>query len=51
MMEIFSQAPVRGNLETINSLARTYPMGVTCNSDQELKSYAHRAQGQIENGN
>ena len=40
MMEIFSSSPTRGNLEKINSLAQEYPMGVTFNSDEELKMLA-----------
>jgi hypothetical protein len=40
MMEMFSRRPARGDLDAINTLARTYPMGVTFNSDQELKMLA-----------
>ena len=40
MMETFSRRPVRGNIDRINFLARTYPMGVTFNSDQELRMLA-----------
>jgi len=40
MMEIFSRPPVRGDLQKINALATEYPMGVTFNSDQELKMLA-----------
>jgi hypothetical protein len=40
MMEAFSRAPVRGDVQKVNALAQTYPMGVTFNSDQELKMLA-----------
>jgi hypothetical protein len=40
MMEMFSRSPVRGDLEAINSLVRTYSMGVTFDTDQELKMLA-----------
>ena len=40
MMEMMSQSPPRGDLELINTLAQTYPMGVTFNSDEELKMLA-----------
>ena len=40
MMDVFSKAPVRGDLERINALAQTYPLGVTFNSDQELRMLA-----------
>jgi len=39
-MDTFSQEPARGDLERINALAQTYPMGVTFNTDQELKMLA-----------
>lgn len=37
MMELYSGSPVRGNPEMVNGLAMRYPMGITFNSDQELK--------------
>jgi hypothetical protein len=40
MMELMSRAPIRGDIEQINNLARRYPMGVTFNSDQELEMLA-----------
>jgi hypothetical protein len=40
MMETYSREPARGSLEKINALAQSYPMGVTFNSDQELKMLA-----------
>ena len=40
MMETYSRPPVRGDLDKINALAQQYPMGVTFNSDQELKMLA-----------
>ena len=40
MMETFSAAPVRGDRDAIVSLVRTYPTGVTFNSDQELRMLA-----------
>jgi len=40
MMEHFSQKPVRGDLAKIQSLAQRYPMGVTFNSDEELRMLA-----------
>jgi len=40
MMEVFSRRPARGDLDAIMTLARTYPMGVTFDSDQELEMLA-----------
>ena len=40
MMEVFSAAPVRGDVEKIGALAAQYPMGVTFNSEQELQMLA-----------
>jgi hypothetical protein len=40
MMEMMSAPPARGDLASINSLAQNYPMGVTFNSDEELKMLA-----------
>ena len=40
MMETFSRPPVRGDLQKVKALATEYPMGVTFNSDQELKMLA-----------
>ncbi len=40
MMEIFSKSPARGDLDAIMTLARTYPMGVTFDTDQELEMLA-----------
>ena len=40
MMEIMSRPPVRGNPEEINTLAQSYPLGMTFGSDQELKMLA-----------
>ncbi len=40
MMERFSQKPARGDLAKVQSLAQTYPMGVTFNSDEELRMLA-----------
>ncbi len=40
MMETYSRSPVRGNTERIAALAKSYPFGLTFNSDQELKMSA-----------
>ncbi len=40
MMEMISASPARGDLARINSLAQTYPVSVTFNSDEELKMLA-----------
>ena len=40
MMETFSAAPVRGDMNKISALAAEYPMGVTFNSEQELQMLA-----------
>jgi len=40
MMELVSRPPVRGDLQEINALATEYPMGVTFNSEQELRMLA-----------
>jgi len=40
MMELMSRPPARGTLQEINDLARRYPMGVTFNSDEELRMLA-----------
>ena len=40
MMELMSRSPARGDLQQINELAQRYPMGVTFNSDEELKMLA-----------
>ena len=40
MMELMSRAPVRGSQQSINDLAQRYPMGITFNSDEELKMLA-----------
>jgi hypothetical protein len=40
MMELFSQEPNRGDIASIQALARAYPMGVTFNSDEELQMLA-----------
>ena len=40
MMELMSRPPAKGDPNRINDLARRYPMGVTFNSDEELKMLA-----------
>lgn len=40
MMEVFSTAPVRGDMKKISAMAAEYPMGVTFNSEQELQMLA-----------
>ena len=40
MMELVSRPPVRGDQQKINALATEYPMGVTFNSEQELRMLA-----------
>ena len=40
MMEMFSRSPARGDHDAIITLARTYPMGVTFDTDQELEMLA-----------
>jgi hypothetical protein len=40
MMELMSRPPAKGDPKRINDLARRYPMGVTFNSDEELKMLA-----------
>jgi len=40
MMELFSRDPNRGDLTRISALAQTYPMGVTFNSDEEIRMLA-----------
>lgn len=39
-MELFSQEPNRGDIESIQARARAYPMGITFNSDEELQMLA-----------